>query len=55
MAKLRVREIHGAIFCGDAVASALAGRYHCNLAELAGRIDPGHREPRVFGGPMYNV
>jgi len=50
-----VREIHGAIFRDDAVASALAGRHHCNLAELAGRVDPAHYEPGVFGGPTYNM
>ena len=49
--ELRVREIHRAIFPDDTVASALVGRHHCNLAEFAGRVNPGHCELRVFRGP----
>ena len=46
-----MRKIHCAVFRDHPVASALVGRNHCNLAELAGRIHPGHGEPRVLGGP----
>jgi hypothetical protein len=46
-----VREIHCAIFSDDPIASTLMGLHHCNLAEFASCVDPGHREPCVFCSP----